>query len=101
MQAPEPAPQPLAAGYGTYVHGTKLTIVCNPSAGVRQQIIFGESTGAARFVFAFFSAEDRITGAVGVGGARAVNQLRSATERRSPSTELELENRHESAGRAQ
>ncbi|WP_026820868.1 NAD(P)/FAD-dependent oxidoreductase [Arthrobacter castelli] len=71
--APPPAESP--SSYSTYVHGTKLTIVGTASGSTREQLVLGE-VGAPRFAVSFFDAEDRITGAVGVGGARAVNRLR-------------------------
>lgn len=71
--APSAAVSP--SSYSTYVHGTKLTIVGTASGSTREQLVLGE-VGAPRFAVSFFDAEDRITGAVGVGGARAVNRLR-------------------------
>ncbi|WP_019482625.1 NAD(P)/FAD-dependent oxidoreductase [Arthrobacter sp. TB 23] len=93
----QPLIPPATASYSTYVHGTKLTILGSPANGVREQFILG-NLDSPRFALAFFDAEDRITGAVGVGGARAVNQLRSAIARRAHAAELETEASFEPVG---
>lgn len=92
-----PTTPPGVVSYSTYVHGTKLTILGSPSNGVREQFILGD-LDAARFAVAFFDAKNRITGAVGVGGARAVNQLRSAIARRAHASEVEAEAGFQSTG---
>lgn len=84
----EPSTPTAAASYSTYVHGTKLTIVGSPSNSASEKFMLGD-LDSSRFAVAFFDSEERITGAVGVGGARAVNQLRSAIARRAHVSEVE------------
>ena len=83
------APQPPLPSYSTYVHGTKLTILGNPAGAAHERLILGK-VGDERFAVAQFDAKNRLIGAVGVGGARAVNQLRTALERRAPAAEMDL-----------
>ncbi|GAB3252448.1 NAD(P)/FAD-dependent oxidoreductase [Arthrobacter pigmenti] len=96
----QPLPASSPTSYSTYVHDTKLTIVGTLSAGVREQFILGDVT-SPRFAVAFFDTEDRITGAVGVGGARAVNQLRPFIARRAAASEIDAVYHAEKTGRSQ
>lgn len=75
--------------YSSYVHGIKLTILGWPAKAVTEHPILG-SPGDPRFAVGLFDTEDRIVGAVGVGGARAVNQLRDQIQRWAPFRELSL-----------
>lgn len=83
-------PQPPLPSYSTYVHGTKLTILGNPAGATHERLILGK-VGDERFAVAQFDGKDRLIGAVGVGGARVVNQLRTAIERRTPAAALGLQ----------
>ncbi len=79
---------PPVHAYSTYVHGTKLTIVGEPRTAVSERLVLG-TPDDARFAVAFIDAHGRISAGVGVGGARAVNQLKPLIERRAHEEELE------------
>lgn len=74
-------------GYSTYVHATKLTIVGWPAAAVFERPVLGQ-VGDLRFAVALLDDAEHVVGAVGVGGARAVNALRPLITRRAPAQEL-------------
>ena len=76
-----------APSYSTYVHGTKLTILGWPRSGLTEHPVLGVA-GDPRFAVALLDDQERIVAAVGVGGARAVNQLRHDIERRVHLTEI-------------
>jgi 3-phenylpropionate/trans-cinnamate dioxygenase ferredoxin reductase component len=87
----EPREQPPALeppGYSTYVHGTKLTIVGWTHAAVDEVIVHGK-VGDQRFTIALLDPDDRITAAVGVGGARVANRLRGLIARRAEIGEVD------------
>lgn len=75
--------------YSTYVHATKLTILGWPVTAVAERPVLGRP-GDPRFAVALLDATDRVVGAVGVGGARAVNALRPLIEARAPAADLGL-----------
>lgn len=82
------APTPTVPSYSTYVHGTKLTVLGWPAAAVTERAILGR-VGDPRFALALLDATERVVGAVGVGGARAVNRVRPLIARRAPCDELD------------
>ena len=89
VDAPAPsAPTPTVLSYSTYVHGTKLTVLGWPAAAVTERAILGR-VGDPRFALALLDATERVVGAVGVGGARAVNRVRPLIARRALSDELD------------
>jgi NADPH-dependent 2,4-dienoyl-CoA reductase/sulfur reductase-like enzyme len=77
-----------APSCSTYVHGTKVTILGWPGGVAAERPVSG-SPGDPRFAVALLDPADRVVGAVGVGGARAVNALRPLIERRGAASELE------------
>lgn len=83
-----PAPALTVPGYSTYVHGVKLTILGWPATAVTDRLVLGR-VGDPRFTVALLDAADRVVGAVGVGGARTVNQLRPLIVRRADAAELD------------
>ncbi len=83
-----PTPAPTVPSYSTYVHGVKLTILGWPATAVTDRLVLGR-VGDPRFAVALLDAADRVVGAVGVGGARAVNQLRPLIEQRADAAELD------------
>lgn len=97
---PEELPLRLAPSCSTYVDGTKITVVGDPSAGVREQFVLG-NPDTSRFAVAFLDTNDRAVGAVGVGGARAVNRLRSAIGRGATAAELTSDTHSEATGWSQ
>ncbi|WP_299169062.1 NAD(P)/FAD-dependent oxidoreductase [uncultured Arthrobacter sp.] len=74
--------------YSTYVHGTKVTVVGDARQAATESAVLG-APGDPRFAFAFLDSEQRIVAGVGVGGARAVNQLKPLIERQAHHEELE------------
>lgn len=81
-------PQPPALpGYSTYVHGAKLTVLGWGHGVVAERPVLG-GPGDPRWAVALLDGADRVVGAVGVGGAKAVNGLRRLLERRAPASEL-------------
>lgn len=83
-----PAPAPTVPSYSTYVHGVKLLILGWPATAVTDRLVLGR-VGDPRFAVALLDAADRVVGAVGVGGARAVNQLRPLIVQRADVAELD------------
>lgn len=75
------------SGFSTYLHGTKLTILGSPTLAAGDVPILG-APGDDRFAVALLDHEQRIVGGVGVGGARAVNTLKSLIASKAPASEL-------------
>src|SRR6476660_1096527 len=73
--------------YSTYVHDTKLTILGWPQLATQDVPLLG-TPGDDRFAVALHDPRRRLVGAGGVGGARAVNQIRDLLQRRAPVEEL-------------
>jgi NADPH-dependent 2,4-dienoyl-CoA reductase/sulfur reductase-like enzyme len=73
--------------YSTYVHDTKLTILGWPQLATQEVPLLGRP-GDDRFAVALHDQQQRLVGAVGVGGARAVNQIKDLLQRRAPVEEL-------------
>jgi len=88
------AATPPVPSYSTYVHATKLTILGWPAAAVAERPVLGRA-GDPRFALALIDASERVVGAVGVGGARAVNQLRPLIARRAAASELDADSNTE------
>jgi 3-phenylpropionate/trans-cinnamate dioxygenase ferredoxin reductase subunit len=72
------------------VHGVKLTILGWPGAAVTDRLVLGR-VGYPRFAVALIDAAGRVVGAVGVGGARAVNRMRPLIARRADAVDLEVD----------
>ncbi|WP_308284354.1 NAD(P)/FAD-dependent oxidoreductase [Pseudonocardia oceani] len=83
-------PVPAMPSYSTYVHGVKLTILGWPGAAVTDRLVLGR-VGYPRFAVALIDAAGRVVGAVGVGGARAVNRMRPLIARRADAVDLEVD----------
>jgi len=83
---PPPAPEPPS--YATYVHDVKLTILGWPERTAAEIPLFGVP-GDDRFAIVFADQERRIVGAVGVGGARAVNRVKALIAAAAPVEELD------------
>lgn len=87
---PAGGPGPAATrlpGFSTYLHGTKLTVLGSPALAECDVPVLGVP-GDDRFAVALLDPERRVVGGVGVGGARAVNGLRSLIESRAHSSKL-------------
>lgn len=85
----DPGPAELPS-YSTYVHNTKLTILGWPQKAAGELPLQGVA-GDDRFAVALSDQQDLLVAAVGVGGARAVNRLRTLLERQTPVSELGLQ----------
>jgi 3-phenylpropionate/trans-cinnamate dioxygenase ferredoxin reductase subunit len=71
----------LVPSYSSYVHGTKMTVIGNGRNHTRDVLIHG-TVDDERYTVALLDAEDRMLGAIGVGGARVVNRLKPAIQGR-------------------
>ena len=88
LREPDDAPPVDLPSYSTYVHSTKLTILGWPQRATGEVSLLG-ALGDDRFAVALHDAQGRLVAAVGVGGARAVNRIKTLIEQQAPVTELE------------
>ncbi|RBY93594.1 hypothetical protein DQ237_17600 [Blastococcus sp. TF02-8] len=82
-----PLPAVELPSYSTYVHDTKLTILGWPQSATQDVALLG-TPGDDRFAIALHDRHERLVGAVGVGGARAVNRIKDLLQRRASVDEL-------------
>lgn len=75
VATPSAPPSRAVPSYSTYVHTTKLTILGWPSATATERPLLG-TPGDPRFAVALLDTTGRITGAIGVGGAKAANAVK-------------------------
>jgi len=76
--------------YSTYVHSTKLTVVGWPQKATGELPLQG-APGDDRFAVALSDQRGQLVAAVGVGGAPAVNRIRTLLEQQAPVSELALQ----------
>ncbi len=68
------------SNYSTHIHGTKVTVIGNPSAHHREQVVDGDP-GSDAFTTVLLDAGDVVRAVVGVGPALAALRLRQAVGR--------------------
>lgn len=79
----DPGRYDTLATYSTRLYGTKLTVVGHSPAFARETVIAGD-VDHGRFTVALTDTEDKLTGIVGVGGARVANSLKDAVREGRP-----------------
>jgi hypothetical protein len=69
-----------ASSYTTHIHGTKVTVIGNPSAHHREQVVDGDPASDA-FTTVLLDAGDVVRAVIGVGPALSALRLRQAVGR--------------------
>jgi hypothetical protein len=65
------------SSFTTHVHGTKLTVIGNPTGHYREQVIDGDP-GSGAFTTVLMDRHDTVRSVVGVGPALPALRLREA-----------------------